>query len=224
MAGVRHTGMRRNRLEASVEQCGVHAIAGLLFADHAGQPNFCQHGAAGFLGGVCGGQAGESGSVLDTALVQRASKFGARYRARMRRQQGLDVVRGWLVLVASGGQNRGGAPRVLAIPIRLHREREGAWCLRGCDEADLGFVIEKQHLLEADVADFGGIAEDGAGGDQCHLAVRSTRQGGRTVYHVIGQPRQRVGADVGLPNVPLGFLGQAHMRAHQRMHRDAGAG
>ena len=72
-------------------------------------------------------------------------------------------------------------------------------------------LIEKQHLLEADIADPGSLAEDGAGRGQRHLAVGGTRKGCRAVYLVIAQPGQRCGADLGLPNVAFGLLGQAHV-------------
>ena len=110
---------------------------------------------------------------------------------------------------------------MLSVLVGLDHECEGAGHLCGCDEADLGLLIEKQHLLEADVADPGRLAEDGAGRGQRYLAVGRARKGSRAVYLVIGQPGQRRSADLGLPNVALGLLRQAHMLSHQRMHRNA---
>ena len=52
-----------------------------------------------------------------------------------------------------------------------------------------GLVVEQQHLLEADVADLAGLAEDGARGGQRHLAVGGAGQRRHVVHLVVAQPR-----------------------------------
>ena len=106
---------------------------------------------------------------------------------------------------------------VFAVLVGLHHERRRPRRLHRRGDADGGLLVQQQHLLETDVADLGRLAKHGAGRGQRHLAVGSTRKGGRIVDLVVGQPGQRVGADVALPDVAFRLLGQPHMRAQQRM-------
>ena len=61
-----------------------------------------------------------------------------------------------------------------------------------------------------------------ARGRQRHLAVGGAGQRGNVVDLVVAEPRLGLGADVGLPHVALRLLGQAHVRAQQRVHRQRG--
>ena len=72
--------------------------------------------------------------------------------------------------------------------IGLHREFDDAGRLDRGGGGDRGLLVEQQHLLEADVADLGCLAEDRVGGGQRHLAVGSPRKRGHIVYLVIAQP------------------------------------
>ena len=132
----------------------------------------------------------------------------------MGREQGGHVLRGWLVLILDGMQH---APSHVA-------SRSPSWSVStanvttpgastDADGADRGLVVQQQHLLEADVADLGRLAERRAGRGQRHLAVGSPRKGGHIVDLMVAQPWQRRGADFSLPGVALRLLGQPHVRA-----------
>ena len=142
----------------------------------------------------------------------------------MRRQQRVHVVCGRLV-ISSAACRTAEAHRTLC-PLRCVSTENSATVgdFDRRDGADGGLVIQQQHLLEADVADFGCVAEDGARGGQRHLAVGGPGKGRHTVDLVIGQPRVRRGADLGLPHVALGLLLQTDVRAQQRMHGRAAEG
>ena len=74
------------------------------------------------------------------------------------------------------------------------------------DGADGGLIVEQQHLLETDVADFGCRAEDGASRGRCHLAEGGPRQSRRVVQLVVVQPGVRHLADLALPDVAFRVL------------------
>ena len=92
--------------------------------------------------------------------------------------------------------------------------------------SDGGSGVEQQHLFEADVTDFGYLAQDFTSGDQRHLAVGGPGKRRDTVDLVIGKPRRCVRADLGLPDVALGLFLQADVLSQQRMdrHRAAAVG
>ena len=167
-----------------------------------------------------GGQTGEGGTDTEYRADPTIAQLGAVHAARVRGQQSGHVVRGRLVLVLGGMQDCGGPPHAFPVLVGLHVEVDDARRLHRRDGADGVCVIEQQHLLEADVADFGRLAEDRASRGQRHLAVGGPRKGSHIVDLVVAQPGLGRGADLALPDVALRFLLQAHMRAHQRMHRN----
>ena len=136
----------------------------------------------------------------------------------MRRQQSGDVVIGRPAVVGVEGlQDRAGTPFALTVLIGLHLELQRAGGLHRGLGADRGLILEEQHPLEPDVADLGGLPERCTCGGQRHLAEGGTGHCGDIVDLVVDQPRQRRGADLGLPDVTLRLVEQLHMRAQQRV-------
>ena len=109
----------------------------------------------------------------------------------------------------------------LALLVGFHGEVEGARAFDRRDCADRGARIEQQCLFEVNVAGLGGVAKHRVSRGQRHLAVGRPWKHWDVVDLVIAKPRQGIGADLGLPDVALGFLLQAHVRPQQRMYRHA---
>ena len=214
-----HRRVGRNGLETGIQQCGVHAIASLLGTDSAGQADLGQHGAHRTVRDMRGGQAGERRTELHTTLVEPLAQLVALEAARIRRQQGCDILGGWLC-VGVGVQDRGGAPHLFAVLVCLHDESGNTGRLHGRHTADRRLLVQQQHLFEADVADFRLVPENPAARGQCHFAVGGPGKRGYVVYLVIAQPRQRGGADLALPGMPLRLLHEPYVRAQQGMYRN----
>ena len=87
---------------------------------------------------------------------------------------------------------------------------------------DSGALIKQHQLLEPDVADLTTVSQYQFRCCQGHFAVSSTRIGRDVVDPVIGKPRQLRGADIALPGVPFGLLGQPDVLTQQGVHRRGG--
>ena len=102
--------MSSDGLEAGVQQCGVHAVSGLLRADRRGQRDLGQHGAGCPFAGVHGSQTGECRTVLNTVLAQAIPDLDAFLAVRVRGEQSGHVPRGRLFIVPRhAGRRRHGA-------------------------------------------------------------------------------------------------------------------
>ena len=135
-------------------------------------------------------------------------------------QQGGHIACGRLLLGGLGlVQDSTGPARAFAVFVGLHEEVGDARHRDRCDGGNRRLLVEQQHLLEDHVADLGPIAEHFACRGQRHLAVGRAWQRSNVVDLVVTEPRLRRGTDVGLPDVALRLLGQAHVLAQQRMDR-----
>ena len=138
----------------------------------------------------------------------------------MRPEQRGHVMRRRLLVILGGMQDRGGPPHVFTVPVGLHQEVDDTRRRDHGDGIDGGLLVEQQHLLEADVADLGCLAQGRASGGQRHLAVGSPRQRGHIVDLMVTEPWQCLRANLGLPRVALRLLVQTDVRAQQWVHRN----
>ena len=153
---------------------------------------------------------------MDTAQVELIPQVIAFGGVRMHRQQVGEVVRGRPIVV----------PRRHADRAEARRERSPSWVVSTTNGTTPGASTVAVTPMGVSSSSSSGRSKrmsrisDASpstvlGHGQRHLAVGGPRQGGRTVDLVIGQPGQRLGTDLTLPNVPFRLLGQPHVCAHQ---------
>ncbi len=184
--------MSRNGLEAGIQQRGVHAVGGLLWAGSGPavrlRPARCRPSVA----GVRGGQTCESRSNWTPRSSNHCRSLTPVHAVRVRREQGGHVA----AQVAGPHPRPHAGPRrlaglVLPLVIGLHREGHDTGRLHRRDSGHRGLLVQQQHLFERNVADLGRVAERSASRGQRHLTVGSRGKGWHSVDLVVGEPRQR---------------------------------
>ncbi len=115
MASGLHAGVGGDRLEAGIQQRGVHAILACWERIGPGSPTSASTVLAGSVGGVRRTQTGEGRTVLHAALVEPLPHLGAVHPARVRGQQRRHVQRGRLVLIVE--RRAGRRWRAVRVPV-----------------------------------------------------------------------------------------------------------